>query len=60
MPLKWVSYAFPTFWAADALRSVMIRGWNLEDPDVYTAVLVVLAWQIAFLAIAIAFVRRTE
>jgi len=29
--LRWVSYFVPVTYSADALRSVMIRGWGLEQ-----------------------------
>lgn len=51
--LGWAAYALPTTWAADALRSVIIRGWGMTHKGVWTALLIVLAWAVALMAAAV-------
>ncbi len=60
IPLRWASYAFPTYWAAEGLRSVMIRGWGIDEASVYESTLVIIGWQLFFLVIAVLAIKRTE
>jgi len=50
LPLRYISYCLPTTWAANAMRSIMCRGWGMGEPSVYTGYGVTLGW-IAFLFI---------
>ncbi|PRP88024.1 hypothetical protein PROFUN_04452 [Planoprotostelium fungivorum] len=50
---SWVSLGLPTTWAADGLRSVMIRGWDIQHMPVYMAYIVPFAWAVALMLIAI-------
>ena len=58
--LDYISLALPTTWAASAMRSVMLRGWGMEHPVLWQAVLVILAWAVVFLFGSILGIRRTE
>jgi len=49
----WISYCLPTTWSADAMRSVMTRGWGMSHKSVYMGILVPLAWLVFLLTIAI-------
>jgi len=50
--MAWVSYGLPTTWAAQALRSIMIRGWGIENQQVWFAIVVILIWGISLIFIA--------
>ena len=58
--LNYISLALPTTWASSAMRSVMLRGWDLTHASVWEAVLVILGWIVVFLGASILGVRRTE
>lgn len=32
--LRYVAYALPTTWAAEAMRSIMLRGWGMQHQQV--------------------------
>jgi len=49
---SWISYALPTTWVADGMRSIMIRGWGMDRQLIWTSYLVALAWAIFFLTFA--------
>jgi len=51
--ISWLSYALPTTWAAQALRSIMIRGWGITNPQVWQAILIIIAWSIALMFVAV-------
>ena len=49
---KWlspISWALPTTWSADAIRSIMVRGWGFGHARVRTALLVTALWASALL-----------
>ena len=48
--LRSISYSFPTTLSANALRSIITRGWGLEHQQVWEGFAVVLGW-IAFFII---------
>lgn len=50
--LRHISSAFPTTLAANALRSLITRGWGITQPDVWQGYLVVIGWIIVFLTLA--------
>jgi hypothetical protein len=39
-------------WAADAMRSVMIRGWGMEWQGVWQSFLITGAWALALVVLA--------
>jgi ABC-type multidrug transport system ATPase subunit/ABC-type multidrug transport system permease subunit len=49
---SWFSLAMPTTWAANAMRSVMIRGWGISWPQVWMSYTVAGAWAIFFIFVA--------
>jgi len=51
--ISYISYALPTTWAAEAIRSVMTRGGSLPFFDVYMGFVVVGAWIAFFFALAL-------
>ena len=55
-----VSYGLPTTWAAEAFRSIMIRGWGLESSGVLTAFAFNAAFALVMLGIAIRTLRVRE
>lgn len=59
-PLSYVSIILPTTWAASAMRSVLLRGWDATHGGVWQALLVVLAWICLFLLLSVRGVRRIE
>lgn len=44
LPLRYVSYCLPTTWAADAMRSIMSRGWGMSYPEVWKGFLITWSW----------------
>lgn len=56
--LYYVSQSMPTTWAARTLRSILIRGWGLDDVHILTGAAVIAAWVIALLAAAAALLYR--
>ncbi|XP_066552785.1 ABC transporter G family member 20 [Amia ocellicauda] len=51
-PLRYVSMALPQTYAAEALRSIMYRGWGLTQMIVWRGFAVTLAWNTFFLILA--------
>jgi len=49
LPISWI---LPTTWAAEAFRSVMIRGWGLEADIVWGAILVIGAFGVLTISAA--------
>jgi ABC-type multidrug transport system permease subunit len=45
---------------ADAMRSLMLRGWDLSHPGIWGAFLVVFGWILFFLIISLLGVKRVE
>ncbi len=58
--LSYVSIVLPTSWAADAMRSVMLRGWDASHANVWGALLVVFGWATLFLILSIRGINRIE
>ncbi len=56
--LRPLSYAVPLTYAADALHSVMLRGWGLGDMGVVVDVVILLVYDALTLLGAAVFVRR--
>jgi len=44
VPLNYVSKALPTTWAAAAMRSVMTRGWGLNNEEIWITFAVLSGW----------------
>jgi len=52
VPLSWISQSLPTTHAANAMRSIMSRGWGLEEQEVWLAFAVTGAWIVGLFLIA--------
>lgn len=50
--LQYISNVLPTTYAAEAMRSIMERGWGLDETDVWKGYLVTIAWFLLFLMLA--------
>lgn len=55
--LRYISYFLPQTYAIEALRSIFLRGWGIEMPDVYWGILITLTWSFILLAASIAVAR---
>ena len=60
VPLVWLSYIFPTTWGAACMRSIMARGWSMDQPTVWQGFLIILAWELVFITLTTLGIRRTE
>lgn len=58
--LQHFSWALPTTWAAEAFRSIMIRGWGLENDIVLGAFLYTAGFALATLALAARSLRSND
>ncbi len=58
--LRYISYILPTTWAADAMRSILVRGWGMLEQSVWLGFVAVVAWQILFITLAVRGFKRTE
>lgn len=56
----WHVDVLPTAWAAEAMRSVMIRGWDLTMPVIWQGLCVVAGWIVALLLLAIVLLRTRD
>ena len=56
--LKPATYIFPTTYAVEAIRSVLLRGWGLDK--ILIDVVVLLAFTAAFLTLAMLTLKRRE
>jgi len=50
--MQWLSKALPTTWAAESLRSIMIRGWGITFQQVWLSFVIIFGWGVALLFIA--------
>ena len=50
--LRSISYSFPTTLTANALRSIVTRGWGLEHQQVWEGFVIILGWIISFIFFA--------
>jgi len=50
---SWLSLALPTTHIASAMRSIMIRGWDLRYEDVWMAYVIAAAWTVVMLCTAV-------
>jgi len=48
-----MSYGLPLTQAITSLRSILSRGWGIDEADVYLGMVGMLTWTILFMAIAI-------
>lgn len=53
VPLNYLSMALPTTWAAAAGRDVMSRGWGVDRPEVWQALLIIAGWNTALFVFAV-------
>ena len=58
--LRYISYALPTSWAAQGMRSLMLRGWGMLDFEVWIGFVAVLGWSVLFLIMAVAGIRSVD
>eukprot|EP00731_Ephydatia_muelleri_P031186 Em0022g700a len=52
LALRYISYVLPTTYAAEAMRSIMGRGWGLSEMDVWRGYLVAFSWFVVLLILA--------
>eukprot|EP00455_Lapot_gusevi_P020080 TRINITY_DN2134_c0_g1_i6.p1 TRINITY_DN2134_c0_g1~~TRINITY_DN2134_c0_g1_i6.p1 ORF type:complete len:387 (-),score=60.09 TRINITY_DN2134_c0_g1_i6:99-1259(-) len=50
--LRYISMGLPTTWAANAMRSILNRGWSMEQHEVWSGFMVVIGWGVFFLILA--------
>jgi len=50
--LNWLSYSLPTTWTAEAMRSVVIRGWYIGWKRVWMGYIISLTWFIVLFSLA--------
>lgn len=55
--LRSISTFLPLTLATTALRSMMTRGWNLDEPDVYYGFIATMVWIVVFLSISLAVLK---
>lgn len=55
--LRYVSYCLPLTMATTSLRSILTRGWNLLEPDVYLGFISTISWIVLFLSISMAVLK---
>jgi len=60
VPLSWISRALPTTHAANAMRSIMSRGWGMDEQEVWLAFAVTGAWIVALFVLASRGLRRMK
>jgi len=60
MGLRYVSYALPTTHAADAMRSIMLRGWGFGHPEVYLGYVFVAGYAAFLLTVSTLRVRSVN
>uniref|UniRef100_A0A8D8X121 ABC transporter G family member 20 n=3 Tax=Cacopsylla melanoneura TaxID=428564 RepID=A0A8D8X121_9HEMI len=50
--LRYISLCLPLTMATTSLRSILTRGWNLMEPDVYLGFISTITWIVLFLTIS--------
>lgn len=50
--LRYISLCLPLTMATTSLRSILTRGWNLVEPDVYLGFISTITWIVLFLTIS--------
>lgn len=58
--LRYVSYALPTTWAAESMRSVMLRGWDISYQGVWAGFAAVAGYIVLLLLLASRRVRSVD
>jgi ABC-type multidrug transport system permease subunit len=58
--LRYVAYCLPTTWAAESMRSVMLRGWGIEKEHVWAGFVAVAGYIALFSALATFRVRNVD
>lgn len=51
--LRYVSLGLPLTMATSALRSMLTRGWDIDEPDVYNGFIATIIWIVLFLTISL-------
>eukprot|EP01012_Entosiphon_sulcatum_P003082 TRINITY_DN10850_c0_g1_i1.p1 TRINITY_DN10850_c0_g1~~TRINITY_DN10850_c0_g1_i1.p1 ORF type:complete len:684 (+),score=68.76 TRINITY_DN10850_c0_g1_i1:433-2484(+) len=57
-PLRWVTVCLPTTWAAEAMRSVCLRGWDVTSQSVALGFILPAGWCVLFIVLGTALVRN--
>ncbi|XP_072155467.1 ABC transporter G family member 20 isoform X2 [Bemisia tabaci] len=55
--LRYISLCLPLTMATTSLRSILTRGWNLLEPDVYMGFISTITWIILFLSVSMAVLK---
>jgi len=56
----WLSKSLPTTWTAEALRSVMIRGWGIQYKTIWMALIITASWSVVLLFLASQSLREKD
>ncbi|KAF4533241.1 hypothetical protein B566_EDAN005156 [Ephemera danica] len=51
--LRYISQGLPLTMATTSLRSMLTRGWSLDEPDVYSGFISTIVWIVLFLTISL-------
>lgn len=51
--LRYISQGLPLTMATTSLRSMLTRGWDISEPDVYDGFISTIIWIVVFLTISI-------
>ena len=55
--LRDIVYFFPNAYAIESLRSILARGWGIEQPVVYMGIVITCGWTVAFLVLTLVIFR---
>lgn len=56
--LRWTSYLIPPTYGIEAMRSVIVRGWQIGD--IWMEVLILLAFALVFLSLSVLSLKRAK
>ena len=51
------AYCVPYSYAVESLRSILARGWGIEQPVVYMGIVITCGWTVAFLVLTLVLLR---
>eukprot|EP00041_Stephanoeca_diplocostata_P023505 m.579068 g.579068 ORF g.579068 m.579068 type:complete len:963 (-) comp22311_c0_seq1:316-3204(-) len=58
--LRYVSYVLPTTWAAEAMRSIMLRGWAFDQEPVWAGFAVVFSFIVVLASLSVWQLRSVD